>query len=118
MTPGEMASTFQGNGDGLDPMDCILQDKKVAESKHQLMWQEGVRRAGSEIEKKGALRTEHTAEFHSPRTTPIQVLTPAAAIVVTSVLLIDVVRRRSDDHVDGSILERSQSIDTVLVTQI
>ena len=54
MTPGEMASTFQGNRNGLDPMDCILQDQKVAESKHQLMWQEGVRRAGSEIEEKGA----------------------------------------------------------------
>jgi hypothetical protein len=62
--------------------------------------------------------SEGTAEFPSPQTTPLQVLTPASAVAITPILCVDIVWGRSDYDVDGFILQRSQTIDAVLVTQI
>ena len=118
MTPREMASLFQGDRNGLDPMNRVLQDEEFAKSEHQLMGQKGVRRTGSDIEEKRALRAKHTAKFLSPHTTPIEVFTPASAVVVTSVLGVDVIGRRSNDHVDRFVFQRLQAIDTIPMTQI
>ena len=118
MTPREMASPFQGDRNGLDPMNRVLEDEEFAESEHQLMGQKGVRRTSSDIEEKRAFGAKHTAEFLSPQTTPIEVFTPASAVVVTSVFGVDVIRRRSDDHVDRFVFQRLQAIDTIPVTQI
>ena len=37
VTPGKMASVLQSNRNGLDPVNCILKDKEIAESEHDLV---------------------------------------------------------------------------------
>lgn len=88
------------DGDGLDPVNGILENEQTAQFENDFMRQHRIRRGRADVEKKRAARFQNPANLRGPFAAPSQIGLSILPIGKFSVPDAKVVGRRGHDKVD------------------
>jgi hypothetical protein len=94
---------FLGRGDGLHPVDRVLQAEVPADALRYTQGAQFVRRLVADVEEERTLVFQHTATLPRHVSHPVQVPIERQVVLVCVVLHADVVRRRGDYDVDACV---------------
>src|SRR6266496_649375 len=99
--PVRVRLRFSVNGNGLNPVNCVLQREKLLHRQGNIKGEKRIVRCIPKIEKERAIRFQYSTNLAPPIGAPVQVLFMRLVIVVSAVCDSDVVRRGGDNNVNG-----------------